>query len=740
MKNNKGLRVCAGLGMVLCMASAPGRAQDETPARNERTTSPVVVTGTRVEQPSFDLPMAIDSIGKEQIQETAKPDVNISEQLNSVPGTLVPNRDSYAQEQQIVIRGFGARSQFGTRGVKLLADGIPVSTPDGQGSPGMFDLDTAERIEVLRGPFSALYGNHSGGVVQVFTEDGPPQPTLTARGWAGSWDTWKAGVTFGGTSDDVNTIGNLSRFKTGGYREHSAAEKDQFNGKLGYTLPGGSTLSLVVNYLNQPDNQDPLGLTAAQVAQDPQQAGTNALAFNTRRSLDNLQGGLVFETPLSSMDTLRAMLYVGSRSNDGYLAIPLATQAGVKQSGAVSVLDRTFGGGSLRWTHQDQVAAMPFTVTSGVDYDLSSEDRQGFLNNFGVQGASKRDEQNSVDSLGVYVQAELQATQKLSASAGLRYTTVSFKSDDNFICTNTVNTTGTPLGSCSGTASAVTGNPATWNPDDSGSIDYAEWTPVLGALYKLTPSLNLYANIGQSFETPTFIELAYRPDGGSGLNFNLEPATSLAYEIGAKAFLGANTRLNLALFQIETSNEIVVATNAGGRSTFANAPDTQRTGVEIGLDSSFGYGFTGALAATYLDAKFKDGYLTCGPPPCNTPNVPVAAGNKIPGVPPYSVYAALGWAYAPIGFTTGVELRWLGRVYANDTNTESADPYFVAALRAGLTQKVGKWTLQEFGRVDNVFNEEYIGAVAVNDANGRFYFPSPTRSWLLGATVSYAFR
>ena len=389
MLNNNGRGTAVAIGAWFALI-APVGAQEDASKSNESTTAPVVVTGTRVEQPSFDLPMAIDSVGQEEIQDAAKPEVNVSEVLNSVPGTYVPNRDSYAQEQQIVIRGFGARSQFGTRGIKLLADGIPVSTPDGQGSPGVFDLDTAQRIEVLRGPFSALYGNHSGGVVQLFTEDGPPQPTLSARAWAGSWDTWKAGVTFGGTAGGLNYIGNLSRFDTGGYRDHSAARKDQFTGKLGSKFAGGSSLSFVVNYLDQPDNQDPLGLTAAQVAQDPQQAGTNAVTFDTRRSLNNLQGGLVYEVPISDKDTLRAMLYAGNRTNDGYLAIPLTTQDGVRNSGGVSVLDRTFGGAGLRWTHQDKVAAMPFTVTTGVDYDTSTEDRLGYLNKFGVQGALKR--------------------------------------------------------------------------------------------------------------------------------------------------------------------------------------------------------------------------------------------------------------------------------------------------------------------------------------------------------------
>ena len=725
-----------GIAGLLCL---PVAAQDatSTPADGAEA-SPVVVTATRVEQSSFDLPVAIDARNREQIQDVGKPQINISEQLNQVPGTVVQNRDSYAQEQQIIIRGFGARSGFGTRGVKLLADGIPASTPDGQGGPGLFDLDSAARIEVLRGPFSALYGNHSGGVVQVFTEDGPPQPTLSVTGLGGSWGTWKAGAKFGGTSDALNYIGSLSTFHTEGYREHSAAQKDQFNAKLDYSLSGGDSLSFVVNYLNQDDNEDPLGLTAAQVAQDPGQAGDNAIAFNTGRSLQNLQGGIVYENRLSDADTLRAIAYVGNRTNLGSLAIPLPQQNGVRNAGGVPDLDRMFGGLGIRWTRQTALANGPLTFTTGVDYDRADEDRKGYQNLLGVQGALKRDEQNVVDSWGGYVQGEWRINDPWSVSLGLRYTEVAFDSSDNFVCTNTVNTTGTALGTCSGTTNAVTANPTTWNPDDSGSKTYSAWTPVGGAVFRVTPALNLYGNIGQSFETPTFIELAYRPDGTSGLNFDLEPALSNHYELGVKAFLAGDTRLNVSVFQIDTQDEIVVATNAGGRATYRNAGDTQRRGIELLVDSRFPGGFGGYVAATYMDATFSDGFLACSAPPCTTPSVPVNAGNSIPGIPTYQVYAELNWRHAS-GFTAAAEGGWRSKVYVNDVNSESADAFFVLNLRAGYQRMIGAWKLGAFVRVDNVLNEQYIGGVVVNDSNGRFYAPAPTSTLLVSATAGYQF-
>ncbi len=253
--------------------------------------APIVVTPTGVEQSSFDLPTAINSIDKVTIQEQRQ-GVNISEALVRVPGTVVQNRETFSQEQQIIVRGFGARAGFGVRGVKLLADGIPASTPDGQGGTGLFDLESAKSIiEVLRGLFSALYGNHSGGVVQVFTENGPDRPTITPYYSFGSDETWRAGLKFGGQLGDLNYIANASHFETDGYRDHSSAIKDQFNSKFKVKLSASTSLTFIINYINQPDNEDPLGLNATQVQQNRKQAIPAAYQFDTGRSLGNVQTG-----------------------------------------------------------------------------------------------------------------------------------------------------------------------------------------------------------------------------------------------------------------------------------------------------------------------------------------------------------------------------------------------------------------------------------------------------------------
>ncbi len=692
--------------LALCLAAAFG----SPPASAQTSLAPVVVTATRVEQSSFDLPVSIDSVDAAQLREQ-RLGVNISESLNRVPGTVVQNRETYSQEQSLVIRGFGARSQFGVRGVKLIADGIPASTPDGQGGSGLFDLATAKRIEVLRGAFSALYGNHSGGVVQVFTEDGPAQPTLGLSLAAGSYGTRRGTLKFGGDAGIVNYVGSVSRLETDGYRQWSEATKDQANVKLRIRAGEKSTVTLIGNYLDQRNNQDPLGLTAAQVSADRRQAQPAALTFQTRRNLDNMQAGVVFDTALSDADSLRAIVYGGKRSNEQYLALA---------ANGVSAFDRDFQGTGLRWTHR----AGALTLTAGGDYERAEDLRQGFTNNSGSKGALSRDEINTVYQAGAYAQARWDVSKTLSLSGGLRYTRVGFSSQDHFI-----NAT---------------------NPDDSGKAKHSAWTPTVGAVFKLTPTLNLYANAGRSFETPTFIELAYQPAPASGLNFALQPSRSNQYEVGLKTYLTNDIKANLALFKIDTSNEIVINTNAGGRATYQNAGDTERRGIELAIDGPLGAGFNGTFAATWIDAKFRDGFSSCGgvTPPCNAASqIAVNSGNTIPGIPRYSIYGELTWAYQPLGFTTALEGRWNGKAEVNDANRTvradaPADPvaaYFVAGLRAGFEQKLGNLKLSEFVRIDNLFDKKYIGAIYVNDQNGRYYAPAPERNYLVGLNASYAF-
>ena len=673
----------------------------------------VVTSATRAARDSFDLPVAIDSVDKSVIQED-KPQVNLSEALNRVPGIAVLNRQNYAQDLQISSRGFGARSAFGVRGIRLIADGIPATLPDGQAQAASFNLGSAERIEVMRGPFSSLYGNAAGGVIQLFTADGPPEPTLSGSVFGGSYGTYKGDLQFGGQSGSFNYLFDASRFHTDGYRDHSTVTRDQSNAKLKMPLSSG-TLTMLVNTFDQPETQDPLGLSRAQVIANPRQADPNATLFNTRKSARQNQLGLVYDINLGSADKLQARTYLGDRQVTQYQAIPLPTQAVATSSGAVVDQDFGYEGVGLRWTHNVSEGERPLTFNTGVDYDRMAQHRKGYLNNNGLSGALKRDEDNTVTNTGLYAQLEWKLAPRWSVSAGLRHSRVSFDSKDYFI---------------------VPGN-----PNDSGAVDYSKTTPVAGIVFNAAPAWNVYANVGRGFETPTLIELAYRPGGATGLNFALQPSTSLHKEIGVKGRIGSAARVNLALFHVDTSDEIVVNSALGGRTDYKNASKTRREGAEISVESYLGAGFEAYLAYTWLDAQFSQMFTTnstnCVSTVASTVTVP--AGNKLPGVPAYTLFGELVWRHAASGFHAGAELRSNGKVYVNDFNCASADPYTVANLRAGFEQRGKKWRLTEFARIDNITDRQYIGSVIIADGNNRFYEPSPGRNYLLGINAQLSF-
>jgi iron complex outermembrane receptor protein len=683
------------LAAVLVFALPSAHAQD-APALDA-----VVVTATRVEQSSFDVPASITVVPGRALGEL-QPRVNLSEGLGGVPGLVMQNRYNYAQDLQVSSRGFGARASFGTRGVRLVQDGIPLTMPDGQGQTALFDLDAARRVEVLRGPFAALYGNSSGGVVNVFTDDGPRTPTVEASGWAGSFDSWRAAVRAGGAFGDWRTRVDASRFMTDGYREHSAAARDQANMRLRRETDDGGTLTFVANGLDQPKAQDPLGLTQAQLAADRRQAGTNAVAFDTRKSVRHSQGGLAYERPLSANDTLRVRGYGGTRQVTQFLAF---TGAAPTSSGGVVDLDRSFGGGSVQWIHKGRLREGAYTLTLGTDYEALQERRRGFVNDFGRAGALRRDEDDTVTSADQYAIGEWRFAPRWTLSGGVRRSSVRFRSADEFITAQ--------------------------NPDDSGAVRYARTSPVAGLAYALTDAINLYASAGRGFETPTFAELAYRADGQPGLNFALRPARSTNYEAGVKVLLGEAARVDLAFFRSDVRDEIVNGPQLQpGRNTFVNAGRTRRDGIELAVQGALGGGFSVQGAWTYLDAVFDA---------LATPAGANLAGNRLPGVPRQVLHGQVEWRDAPRGLLSVLEARYVAAVYADDANTATAAGYALVNWRAGVERRYGPWRLQGFVRLDNLLGREYVGAVIVNAANAQYFEPAPTRQWVVGASAAYAF-
>ena len=686
-----------------CLALAAAPLPRLAAAQEILRVDPLVITATRIEERAFDLPVAIDSIGAARIQQ-GQLQINLSESLSRVPGLVVQNRWNYAQDLQVSSRGFGARASFGVRGLRLYQDGIPATMPDGQGQTGSFSLASAQRIEVLRGPFSTLYGNASGGVISIFTEDGPATPTAQAQVVGGSYGTWNAIAKFGGEERGVNFSVVANHFATGGYRDHSEAQRDQFNAKLKFAFGDGTRVTMIANSLYQPEAQDPLGLTRDQWQANPRQVDPVATLFNTRKTVGQQQGGATIERGIGTDTTLRLTTYAGQRSVRQYLALAGTLDT---SSGGVTDLSGNFAGVDLRATTRIAAAGRPLTLTFGAAYDRQQQARKGFVNNNGALGDLRRDEDDTVRNQDVYAQAEWSPLDALSLLAGARYSDVRFDSNDHYI---------TAL-----------------NPDDSGRVAFSHASPVGGIVWHAAHDINLYANWGEGFETPTFIELAYR-NVGTGLNFALQPAISRSAEVGVKAYFGATQRVNFAAFDTHTSNEIIVDAATGGRTTYKNAGKTRRRGVEAQWEGALGGGFTGYAAYTYLSARFAEDTTT------GTPPLLVPSGSRLPAVPAASAYAELAWSRpAWAGFSVALEVQYADKVYVNERNTDAAPAYAVANVRAGFEQRVGTWTLREFARVNNLADRNYAGSVIVGDTNGRFFEPAARRNYLLGASANVRF-
>ena len=684
-------------------------------AQTSAQLAPVVVTATRIDTPPFDVPASIDLIGGDSIRR-GRAQVNISESLGQVPGLLARDRQNYAQDVQISVRGFGARSSFGIRGVRLYVDGIPATLPDGQGQISNVDLGSTDRIEVLRGPFSALYGNSSGGVIQVFSEEGSGAPTLSFGVSGGSDGALRLSSKVSGASGGFGYVASVSRFTTDGYREHSAAERTLGNVKLSLLPDADSKLTLVANSLALPKAQDPLGLTRAQFEADPRSVDPSAKNFDTRKTVDQLQGGLIYERRLDANNALRALVYSGHRGTEQFQSIPVATQANPLHPGGVISLGRNYSGTDLRWTLKSTLAEMPFALVAGLAYDKLDEHRVGLQNfigtTLGVAGALRRDENNEVSNFDQYLQASTQVTSALSVNAGVRHSKVKFASTDHYI--------------------------AGTNPDDSGATQFSATLPVLGVLYALSPELHLYATAGRGFETPTLNELAYRPSGATGLNLALQASRSTSAEVGVKARLAGLGELTAAVFETHTANEIATLSNVGGRATFQNVGATKRTGFELGWSAALAENLRAQAAVTWLDARYRNGFSTCAGAPCVTPTQAVAAGNQIPGIANTAVFAALNWAPA-LGWRGGVEGRLLSRVYVNDANSDAASGFFIASANVGYGVRLGAWELNGFARADNLFDRKTIGSVIVNEGNSRYFEPAPGRTWTAGVSAAYTF-
>jgi iron complex outermembrane receptor protein len=697
--------------MLGCLVAPLAQAQTATAALPE-----VVVQSGRLAQKQFDTAGSVASVGADEIRASG-PQVNVSDVLAKVPGVAALNRNNYAQDLQISIRGFGARAAFGMRGIRLITDGIPATTPDGQAQASTISLTSTDRLEVLTGPLAQIYGNASGGVIQSFTREASDRPEFASQIYTGSYGMKRTDWQFSQRTGSVGLVADYSTFVTGGYRANSDARRQQFNGVITVEASPDTRWKLVTNLFDMPQARDPLGLTLAQLA-NPSQGGYGSGINSTRKTVSQRQAGAVLDHRINREVQFSARAYTGTRDNLQYQALANAGNPN-NANGRWTGLERHFYGLGLQLNGKAKAGAVPFDWVVGLDRDRSAEVRQAgaTLNGVKTAAGATRNELNQSDNQDYFAQANWFVSDRWTLTTGLRRSNVTLRSLDYYLVDGV---------------------------DGTGSVRYSASNPVLGATWHVKDTLNLYANAGKGLETPTLAEAAFVSSGGAAVgqfNPGLQASTSLHREVGAKWTPAPTTRVSAALFRITTDNEIVADVSTFGSTAYINATRTLREGLELSWQQLWTPHWKTDVNATVMKAIYDQSYSSAA-------SGTISAGNQMPSVPSRQFFAGLRWSEAGFasagkargnGFEADLDVVARARIYANDRNTSSAAGYGLVNTRVRYRVSQGRVSHELYAGVDNLADRAYVGSVIVNQSSAQFFEPGLPRNWVLGWSLKARF-
>ena len=644
------------------------------------------VTSPRLVRDLYETPAAVSVVSAPDIRE-GQQRLQLDESLDTVPGLFFQNRYNFAQNLRLSTRGFGARAPFGIRGIRIQVDGIPYTLPDGQSQIDAVDLDSAQRIEVIRGPSSVQYGNASGGVIDITTargDDMPPGARL--RQDVGSDDYYKTTAQANGTQGNTSGIATMSWLNYNGYREQSEVEKGLFNGRLSHEWGEGQRLTATFNALHTPKAEDPAGLTAEQVAEDRRQATDNAKRLDSGQDVDQQTLGLLYEAPAGGAGDLTVSTFFTRRDFRQQLPFP---------GPSLIAYDRQFYGISTDYQQDSQFAGRPLTWAVGADLHHQSDERRRYSVAFSgdVTGQTQEETQNATTA-AVFAQGDLAVTERFNVSIGTRFDRLRLSVDDDKLD----------------------------DGDDSGSRTYDEFSGFAGVSYRLAPRQQLYATIGTAFESPTFTEFA-NPDGSGGFNPDIEPQQALNREVGVRGSFGQGLSYDMALFSIRVEDEILPYEIDGNSRTFyENAGRTERNGIELGLSWDISYAWRITSALTLADYTLRDFEDEQGND---------ADGNRLPGLPREQWVTEVEWKGSGQRFAA-LEWQYVGDLYAENSNQTKVPDYWLFGMRAGDTVRFGRQSLNFYGGVRNLLDEEYFSNIRINANRGAFYEPAPGRTFYAG--------
>ena len=666
---------------------------------------PLTVSVTRTELPLTKVPLSVHTVDRAQISR-AKPTWGLDEALANVPGVFVANRYNFSQDQRISIRGFGARSAFAVRGIKILVDGIPQTLPDGQGQLTNLELGEVDRIEVLRGSSSALFGNASGGVISIWTSPQEIEHVREdARFVAGqfsarsgrTWNKWQTttGVRVGGGRASLT----VSRLDYEGERDHSAADQRVLNARLRLPLADGWSLALVTDLGDNPRADNPGALTRAELVANRDQAPALNLARNAGKAVTQIQSGATLRRATANGGEAALTVFGLGRN----LKNPITT--------AYIDLDRIDYGARASITYPAPLGALAHRLTAGIDFQRLRDDRKNFA--YTPSDSAKPDTVRALDQLehvteiGPFVQSALELSPRTTITAGLRYDWVKFGVQDHL----------------------VFATPTDTNPDDSGARLMRALSGSFGVAVNPSSTVTLYANVGSSFETPTTTELANSPSGEGGFNTGLKPQQAWNYEVGARGSAGRRFGYTLAVFQADVRDALIPYEIAAPRFYYRNAGSTRHRGMELSADLAVTSGVSLNAAWTYSDYRYRRYTFTDTIPH-------VLDGRALPGIPKHWLNLVARLQPATFRGAWGeVQQMYSSGYLVSDTGSTTAAPWSATNVRVGWDGKGGGVRLGPFLGINNAFNHRYVSSVVINAARGRFYEPAPGRNFYLGLSV-----
>jgi iron complex outermembrane receptor protein len=643
------------------------------------TLKEVALEAPKLKTSRFKMPSSISSLNLIPLQGFQQ-QLSLQEYLRAVPGLFSLNSNNYAQDLRLSIRGFGSRAAFGIRGVKLIVDGIPETTPDGQGQVDNLPLGILRQLEVLRGPSASLYGNAAGGVVYLNTLDSLQGETIIFRATMGSYayQNYQLTTQIGGKK--TTALVHLNRTTTDGFRKFSRLEQNIFNAKIKHELSSRSRVNFQMNYTNSPKAEDPGGLKLEETEVDFMQARGRNVEYNTFEKIDQFKIGFRWEQQWGSHWDLDSYAFYSFR--DFYGKLPF-------ENGGIIDLFRNYYGLGTRLTYKETQEQFTHRWQLGIENSSQRDQRERFLNLKGNQGDSVFSQEERFGNFGVSLLDELQ-WEKVLIRTGLRY-------DYQTLGVNT----------------------------DTDNQEYTVLNPSIGLSYAIAKNQRVFVNFSTSFETPTLSELSANPSGEEGLNLDLNPSKAINYELGWKCQT-ALAYFEATSFYIQSSNEILPyeLEDFPGRSFYRNVGATIRYGLELAATLQWNqWAFQASL--TQAQYQFDQENEADG-----------LDGKSLPGIPNSQLFFQLD-------YTSQADWKWVlsgehvGSFYADNTNSVEIKNFQKVQFQAQKTVSLSWSEFDFFAGINNLLNTTYFDNIRLNAFGGRFYEPAPGRNFYLGTRFNF---